>query len=97
MNDQPVYSIGSILTSFKLAAVAIATVVVVFLPEDMDPNAGPLIIAAVSAAAIFIGDIVGYILTRDRVTSIAAPNLPIGTVVNANNPNEPTAVVTPQP
>lgn len=94
MDTQPVYSIGSILTSFKLAVLAIATVVVVFLPQDMRDNAGELILAAVSATTILIGDLIGYILTRDRVTSIAAPNLPIGTVVNAGTP-APTGVVAP--
>lgn len=95
MDQQPVYSIGSILTSFKLAVVAIAAVIIVFLPEDMRAVAGELIIAAVSAATIFIGDLIGYILTRDRVTPVAAPNLPIGTVVNAGTP-APTGVVVPQ-
>lgn len=95
MDQTPVYSIGTILTSFKLAVLAVATVIVVFLPEDMQTVAGTLILAAVSAVTIFIGDLVGYILTREKVTPIASPNLAVGTVVNANNPNEPTSVVTP--
>lgn len=101
MDTQPVYSIGSILTSFKIAVIAIATVLVVFLPNEMvtnpdgTPNNVPaLIIAAVSAASVFIGDLIGYVLTRDRVTPIAAPNLPIGTIVNAGSP-APTGVVAP--
>lgn len=93
MDTQPVYSIGSVLTSFKLAIVAIATVIVVFLPEDMQATAGTLIIAAVSAATIFIGDLVGYILTREKVTPISNPTLQPGTVINADSPSLPTITV----
>jgi hypothetical protein len=95
MDTQPVYSIGTILTSFKLAVIAIATVLVIFLPDDVRNVASELILAAVAAFTVFIGDLLGYILTREKVTPIASPNLPVGTVVNANNPNEPTSVVTP--
>jgi hypothetical protein len=101
MNDQPVYSIGGLLTSFKLAVLAIATVLVVFLPTSMvtnpdgTPNNVPaLILAATAAFTVFIGDLLGYILTKDRVTSVANPNLPIDTIVNEHS-GAPTGIVRP--
>jgi hypothetical protein len=91
---EPVVSIGAVFTSLKLAVTALLTVMALQL--NMDEGATAALIGAGAAITIAVGDIVAYILTRDRVTPVAAPNLPIGTVVNRDAP-DPTGVVTVAP
>ena len=48
------------------------------------------------AAFVLIGFLITGVAVRAKVTSVASPNLPIGTVVNETNA-EPTGVVVPKP
>jgi hypothetical protein len=90
MTNEPVLSIGAVFTSLKAAVIAVLTVVALQL--NMDANSTAAVIGAGAAITLAVGDIFGYYLTRQQVTPIASPNLPIGTTVNADSPN-PTGVV----
>lgn len=79
MTNEPVRTIGTVMTSAKVAAVAIATLVAAML--DMTGEDAALFVAAVSAVAILLGDVVQLIWTRDHVTPVAAPKLHEGAVV----------------
>lgn len=66
MTTEPVYTIGAVFTSLKLAIVAIITVVALALQLDEAMTAA--VIAAGSAITLAVGDVVGYVLTRRKVT-----------------------------
>lgn len=91
MNNEPVLSIGAVFTSLKAAVIAVLTVVALQL--NLDANQTAAVIGAGAAITLAVGDIFGYYFTRQQVTSIANPNLPIGTTVNANSPSPEGQVV----
>lgn len=66
MQTEPVYTIGAVFTSLKVAIVAIITVVALGLGLDEAMTAA--VIGAGSAITLAVGDIVGYVLTRNRVS-----------------------------
>ena len=66
MNTEPVYTIGAIFTSLKIAVVAVLTVVALGLQLDEAMTAA--IIGAGSAITLAVGDLIGYVLTRNRVS-----------------------------
>jgi hypothetical protein len=90
VNAEPVYTLGAIFTSLKVAVVSVLTVVALALQLDEAMTAA--VIGAGSAIIVVVGDVLGYVLTRERVTSVANPNLPLGTEVNRAN-GDPTGVV----
>lgn len=91
--SEPVINIGAVFTSLKLAVTAVIAVIAVVL--EMDETATIALTSAGAAITIAVGDIVGYFLTRNQVTPIQTPNLPIGTVVNQYTA-ETTGVVVPR-
>lgn len=91
MNTEPVYTIGGIVTSLKVAVVAVITAVALGAQWSAEMTAAT--IGAASAIVILVGDILGYVLTRPRVTPVAAPVLPIDTAVNTTSADLPDAVV----
>ena len=91
MNNEPVLSIGAVFTSLKAAVIAVLTVVALQL--NLDANQTAAVIGAGAALTLAVGDIFGYYFTRQQVTSVASPNLPIGTQVNVDSP-QPQATVT---
>jgi len=94
MNSEPVVTIGTVFTSLKLAVTAV--IAVIALQLEMDANATVMLTSAGAALTIAIGDIVAYILTRDRVTPVSDPVLPIGTAVNERT-SAPAGVVVAAP
>ena len=67
MNEnEPVYSIGRIFTSLKLAAIAVVTIVALMMEWDDATTAA--VVGGVSAIVVVAADIVGYVMTRERVT-----------------------------
>lgn len=66
MTSEPVYTIGAIFTSLKVAVVAVLTVVA--LGMELDEAMTAAVIGAGSALTLAIGDVLGYVLTRNRVS-----------------------------
>jgi hypothetical protein len=93
MNSEPVVSIGAVFTSLKLAVTAVIAIMAIQL--EMDEAATIALTSAGAAITIAVGDIIGYLMTRDKVTPVADPNLPIGTLVNRDD-SAPTGIVTEQ-
>jgi hypothetical protein len=90
MSQSPVVSIGAVFTSLKLAVTLLLAFIALQL--DMDEVSTIALTSAGAAITIAVGDIIGYLLTRDQVTPVANPNLPIGTEVNRDSA-APTGVV----
>lgn len=92
MNEnEPVRSIGAVFLSLKAAVIAVITVIAVSAHWD-DVLTGA-VIGAGAAITVAIGDIIVMVLTREKVTPVANPNLPIDTIVNRDIA-APTGVVT---
>lgn len=72
MEREPLVTIGAVMTSVKLAVVAVVAVLVI----DMDPDRAALVIAAASAVTIALGDILQLIIGRRRVTPASDPVIP---------------------
>jgi hypothetical protein len=68
MQTEPVYTIGLIITSVEAAVVALLTVGVLVAGLDQDTPVAVAIIGAGSAVTLAIGNVVGYRMTRARVT-----------------------------
>lgn len=66
MKDEPVIAIGTIFTSLKVAVVSILTVIAI--SQGWDEVMTGAVIGAGSAITLAIGDIIAYVLTRDRVS-----------------------------
>ena len=90
-SSEPVLSIGAVFTSLKLAITALLALVALQL--KMDAASTTALVSAGAAITIAVGDIFAYYLTRARVTPTEQPNLPVGTVVNANTDQWPTSTV----
>ncbi|RLB44776.1 MAG: hypothetical protein DRH30_00540 [Deltaproteobacteria bacterium] len=68
MSTEPLYSIAAIFTSMKVAVISVITVVAISMEWDSTMTAA--VIGAGSAITLAIGDIVGAVLTHDRVTPV---------------------------
>jgi hypothetical protein len=68
VRTEPVYTIGAIITSVELAVVAVLTVVVLAMGMEQDAPMAVAIIGAGSALTVAIGNIIGYWMTRSRVS-----------------------------
>jgi hypothetical protein len=95
VSTEPVVTIGAVFTSLKVAVTAVLTIVALQLEMDAEQTAA--LIGAGAAITIAIGDILGYVLTRDRVTPVTQPVLKPGTTVNEFTDVYPTSTVDPLP
>lgn len=68
MNTEPVYTIGLLITSTEAAVVALLTVAVLAAGLESDAPLAVAIIGAGSALTLAIGNVIGYYLTRNRVS-----------------------------
>lgn len=66
MQTEPVYTIGAVFTSLKIAVVAVVTVVALAL--ELDEAMTAAVVGAGAAVTLAVGDILGYVLTRARVS-----------------------------
>lgn len=80
-------AVGTLIASAVKASVLLG--LVAWTPEQV---AG--ITLVVDNALVVVSSLLIIVLVKDKVTPVAAPNLPIGTTVNANSP-APTGVVEP--
>lgn len=74
MEREPLITIGAVVTSVKLAVVAVVGVIVIAaeLPEEL----GSSLILAAGLIVVAVGDVLQLVLTRPRVTPAARPTLP---------------------
>ena len=72
MSTEPLYSITAIFTSLKLAVISVVTVIAI--SAEWDDVMKAAVVGAAAALTMAIGDIVGAILTHDRVTPYTAPS-----------------------
>lgn len=68
MESEPVYTIGLLVTSTEAAVVALLTVAVLAAGLESDAPMAVAIIGAGSAVTLAIGNVIGYVLTRRRVS-----------------------------
>lgn len=68
MNREPVYTIGLLITSTEAAVVALLTVAVLAAGLESDAPLAVAIIGAGSAVTLAVGNLIGYRLTRQRVS-----------------------------
>jgi len=68
MRTEPVYTIGTVITAVEVAVVAVLTVVVLAAGYDQDAPMAVAIIGAGSSLTLAVGNVIGYWLTRNRVT-----------------------------
>lgn len=71
MNTEPVYTIGLLITSTEAAVVALLTVAVLAAGLEADAPLAVAIIGAGSAVTLAIGNVIGYYLTRNRVSPVS--------------------------
>lgn len=71
MNSEPVYTIGLLITSTEAAVVALLTVAVIAFGLEQDAPLAVAIIGAGSAVTLAIGNVIGYWLTRNRVSPVS--------------------------
>lgn len=93
MNTQPVYTIGTVITATEIAVVSVLTVIVLAMGLQEDAPLAIAITGAGSGLTLAIGNIIGYYMTHQQVTSVTSPNLPINTLVNEHI-KAPTGIVT---
>jgi len=70
VNSEPVYTIGLLITSTEAAVVALLTVAVLAAGLDSDAPLAVAIIGAGSAVTLAIGNVIGYYVTRNRVSPV---------------------------
>lgn len=71
MNTEPVFTIGLLITSTEAAVVALLTVAVLAFGLEADAPLAVAIIGAGSAVTLAIGNVIGYYLTRNRVSPVS--------------------------
>jgi len=71
MNNEPVYTIGLLITSTQAAVVALVTVLVLAMDLDPAEPLGAALIGAGATVTLAIGNLVGYYLTRQRVSPVS--------------------------
>lgn len=71
MQSEPVFTIGLVITSIEAAVVALLTVGVLAAGLESEAPLAVAIIGAGSAVTLAIGNVVGYWLTRSRVSPVS--------------------------
>jgi hypothetical protein len=86
-------SIGPVVTYGTIAGILVAIWNMLVLNGLLNGLQEGAARDSVTVVVNLIIPVVAALIARQFVTPVADPNLPIGTVVNRNDPNQPTAKV----